>query len=467
MRKRNVCWKNALVSATASACAVVALAAPNRAAATEPVSFRSQVAPILLQNCIACHGPKNAKGNYRVDNFALAVGSSDSAKAAFVAGDAKGSEAFRRITCDDPDERMPLDADPLSAAEIELLRHWIEAGLAFDGPDPKAPLAKIVPPPQYADPPAAYPRALPITALVFNAAGDELFASGYHEITVWNPADGRLLRRIKNMPERTYRLALSPDGKLLAAAGGAPGQRGEVRLVDSASGNVVRVLNGTSDVVFDAAFSPSGERLAAAGADAAIRVFDVATGEQQLAIESHADWVLALAWSPDGHRLATASRDKSTKVFDAKTGELTATYLGHGAAVWGVVFSPDGAEVFSAGDDHKIHSWTAADAKKTGELATLNGESPRLVAGAESLFALATGMGVCEFSLKTRAAVRDYASDSIREDYPQAAAHHAGSARLSVGGFGGQVRIWNTADGSSVTTFVAAPGRVSAAGALR
>jgi mono/diheme cytochrome c family protein len=461
MRQRIVSRINALVLAAAWTCAVATPLAQKYASAAEPVSFRSQVAPILLQHCIACHGPKNAKGSYRVDSFTSAVGSSDSASAAFVAGNAQESEALRRITSDDPDERMPLDADPLSTAEIELVRRWIDAGLEFDGPDPRAPLVTIVPPPQYVDPPAAYPRALPITALSFNAAGDELFVSGYHEITVWSPVDGRLLRRIKNMPQRIYRLALSSDGKLLAAAGGAPGQRGEVRLIDLAAGTIVRVLNATSDVVFDAAFSPSGERLAAAGADGAIRVFDVATGEQQLAIGSHDDWVLGLAWSLDGSSLASASRDKSAKVFDAKTGDLKANYAGHSAAVWGVVFSSDGAEVFSAGDDRKVHGWSLAEAKKTGELTTLNGESPRLAAGAESLFVLATGMGVRELRLKTRAPVRDYASDSIGDNYPQAAAHHAGTARLAVGGFGGQVRIWNTADGSSVATFVAAPGIVS------
>ncbi len=435
--------------------------AQNDLAAAERVSFRSQVAPILLQHCIACHGPKNAKGGYRVDSFASAVGPSDSADAAFVAGDDEGSEGLRRIVSSDPDVRMPLDADSLSATEIEQIRGWIDGGLEFDGPDPKAPLVALVPPPQYHDPPAAYPRALPITALAFNAAGDELFVSGYHEITVWSPVDGRLLRRFKNMPERIYRLVQSPDGKLLAAAGGTPGQRGEVRLVDPASGAIARVWSGSADVVFDAAFSPSSERFAAGGADGVIRVFDAATDEQPLMIGSHADWIFALAWSPDGSSLASASRDKSAKVFDVRSGTLRANYSGHNAAVWGVVFSPDGTEVFSAGDDRKVHSWNVAEAKKTGELTAFNGESPRLVAGADSLFVLASGMGVRELSSKTRTSVREYASDSIRDNFPQSTAQHAGTARLAVGGVGGQVRIWNTVDGSSVTAFVAAPGIVS------
>ena len=34
-----------------------------------PVSFRKDLAPILQENCLACHGPKKAEGGYRVDSF--------------------------------------------------------------------------------------------------------------------------------------------------------------------------------------------------------------------------------------------------------------------------------------------------------------------------------------------------------------------------------------------------------------
>jgi len=38
-----------------------------------PVSFRKDVAPILQENCLACHGPKKAEGGYRVDSFERAT----------------------------------------------------------------------------------------------------------------------------------------------------------------------------------------------------------------------------------------------------------------------------------------------------------------------------------------------------------------------------------------------------------
>ena len=37
--------------------------------AEQPVSFRSDIAPLLLENCLACHGAKKAEGGYRVDSY--------------------------------------------------------------------------------------------------------------------------------------------------------------------------------------------------------------------------------------------------------------------------------------------------------------------------------------------------------------------------------------------------------------
>jgi hypothetical protein len=94
-----------------------------------------------------------------------------------------------------------------------LIRKWIEEGAKYDAEDPKADLASIVPPPVHPDPPEAYPQTLPVTALEFSADGSQLFAGGYHEITVWNPADGQLVRRIKNVDQRTYGLRSQSRGE--------------------------------------------------------------------------------------------------------------------------------------------------------------------------------------------------------------------------------------------------------------
>ena len=423
-------------------------------AQAEPVSFRQKIATLLVDNCLACHGPKKAEGGYRVDAFERVLGAGESGSPGFAAKALDKSEAFRRITSADKSERMPLDGDPLSPEQIALIKLWIEEGAAFDGPDPKAPLATIIPPPTHPDPPEAYPQTMPITALAFSPDGAQLIVGGYHELTIWNPADGQLLRRIKNVGQRTFALAFSPDGKLLAVGCGAPGRLGEVRLFDFASGNLVHVLGTTSDVVLDIAFSPAGDRLAVAAADSVLRVFEVATGKEQLTINSHSDWVQAVAWSADGSKLASASRDKTAKVFDAKTGELAVTFSAHGQPVKGIAFHPDGAELFSAGADNKIQRWKIADAAKTAEVG-FGGEVYKLPLAAGFLFASSADKTVRQFDAKTQAVVRQYAGHT---DWALATAYHDATKRIAAGGFNGEVRVWNAADGNPIATFVAAPG---------
>lgn len=233
-------------------------------AAAEPVSFKRDIAPLLLNNCLACHGPKKAEGGYRIDTFERATAAGDSTQPALLAGKLEESEAFRRITSSDKAERMPLDGDPLPAEQVDLLKRWLTEGATFDGPDPKAALASYIPPPTHPAAPEAYRGTLPITAIEFSPDGSQLVVGGYHELLFYNPVDGALLRRLPNVGQRTYAIRYIPDGQLLAVACGAPGRLGEVRIFKPDTGELVRVLGMTSDVVFDCAFSPQGDRLATA-----------------------------------------------------------------------------------------------------------------------------------------------------------------------------------------------------------
>src|SRR6476620_10256534 len=140
-------------------------------ARAEQVSFKRDIGPVLLNNCLACHGPKKSEGGYRIDTFERLTAEGDSSQPGFKAKELEESEAFRRITSADVKERMPLEGDPLPEDQIALLKRWIEAGLSFDGPDPKAALASYIPPPTHPSAPQEYRATMPITAVEFNTDG--------------------------------------------------------------------------------------------------------------------------------------------------------------------------------------------------------------------------------------------------------------------------------------------------------
>jgi mono/diheme cytochrome c family protein len=435
---------------------ILALALPAALHADEaPVSFAKDVAPILLKHCQACHGPPEPKGGYQVVNFNLVMKPGESETASITPGKPEESELVNLVTTEDADLRMPKEAEPLSAAQIALIKRWIAEGAKYDAPDPNATLASIVPKLAQPDPPETYRRAVPITALAFNRDGSELAASGYHEVTIWNATSGALARRIKNVPERVYSLAYSPDGALLAVAGGTPGQAGEVKLFNPADGTLVKDLAQTADVAYRAVFNPAGTKLAVGGADRSIRVFDVASGKEEVLIEDHADWVIALAWSPDGAKLVSASRDKTSKLFNAANGESLVTYSGHADTVFGVGFSGDGKLIYSAGGDKKIHIWNPDDAAKKGEIAGFSREVLALSADADKIFSGSADKTVQQHRVEGFKHFKTYEGLA---DAAFVVAYHPATGRLAAGSFAGEVRVWNAEDGAQVAAFIAAPG---------
>ncbi|WP_353127148.1 DUF1553 domain-containing protein [Parapedobacter pyrenivorans] len=94
----------------------------------EPIDFSTEVKPIINKHCISCHGgvKKNSGFSLLFEEEAFAV--AESGSAAIIPGDAEHSEFIRRLTADDPEERMPYDAPPLSKKEIKVLTRWVEEG---------------------------------------------------------------------------------------------------------------------------------------------------------------------------------------------------------------------------------------------------------------------------------------------------------------------------------------------------
>lgn len=419
------------------------------------VSFRNDVAPILVERCLGCHGADEPNGDYQLHTFEALIGEGYSGSPVVTPGDPESSELYLLVASDDEDLRMPKEADPLPAEEVATIRRWIAAGAEFDGDDRTAAIASILPSSDHPAAPERYETTVPVTALAFHPSGGELAVAGYHEVTIWNPQDGTLLRRLGNVAQRTYGLAYNPDGTLLAVASGTPAQLGEVRLFDAASGELVRTLGTMSDVALGVAFRPDGQKLAACSADRSVRIYDVASGAEEVLIEDHADWVIDVAWSPDGSQLVSASRDKTSKVFDAATGDSLTTFPGHNEAVYAVSFNADGTQVLSGGGNKLIHIWNPADGKKAADLGGFGHDVYEVLVRGDQIYTCSADKQARQHGGEKRELVRSYAGHA---DWIYCLDLCDATGQLATGGYDGEVRVWNVADGALVTSFIAAPG---------
>jgi WD40 repeat protein len=431
---------------------VFALLAVGKSATGQDVSFCRDVAPILLKRCVACHGPNAREGGYRVDTYELALGKGDSDIPGFVAHDLNDSEAFRRITSDDDSERMPVDADPIPDAERERLRRWIEEGATFDGANPAAPLGSLIPPPHYAAPPATY-RAGPVAALQFAPDGQRLIAGGYHELTVWNSKDGKLIRRIANLPERTAAISMHPDGRKLATAGGQPGIRGELRIVDLVSGSVMETPLVATDMFLAVAFTPDGKRLAVGGTTSTIHLLDMGSKQPPITINSHSDWVTALAWNRDGSRLASAGRDTSAKVFDASSGRPIVSFAEHTTPVRGIAWIDEDRQICSLSDSGQIHLWHSKDGSKVANF-SVGGRGLALQFSGQRLYACLNNGRIAEIDVANKKSQREYRHPHA---WTLCLATSPNKNLLAGGTADGRIVLWDMTTQQIVHSFVAAP----------
>ena len=418
--------------------------------------FSSDIAPVLLSECLTCHSAEKAKGGYRVHNFEAVLQPGKSKKPAVVPGKPEESELLRRLTTHDEDDRMPQDDDPLSEAQIGLFRDWIAEGATLDRGEPKSGLGLLLPKATHPSPPEFYRTPLPVLALAFTRDGKQLATSGYHEVIFWS-VDGEIMARMTNAPQRIHSLAFDPtapaEKRRFAIAGGKPGRSGEVAIYEN--GAVLRNLVVTPDEMLAVVFSPDGSLLAAGGADNAIRVFHTTNWEQVAIIQQHADWVTSVCFNRANTKVLSASRDRTARIYEAESGELETTYPGHGAAVVAAVFLSD-ETVISGGKEKTVHLWDIKEAKKQKDFSDAGGEITALLTNDDSFFAASADGKVRHYSSKERKLLRTFSSDA-GSNY--ALAYDPESAQLAAGTHRGVVKIWDVKDGKLETTFVAAPVR--------
>ena len=113
----------------------LALLAPALTQAESPIDFQRDILPLLSDRCFHCHGPD---GSHRKADLRLDLEETAKAKHGNLAivspGDLEASELWQRVVTDDPDELMPppdSHRKPLSTAERERIRRWIEEGAVW------------------------------------------------------------------------------------------------------------------------------------------------------------------------------------------------------------------------------------------------------------------------------------------------------------------------------------------------
>jgi len=278
----------------------------------KPVSFYSQIRPILQANCQGCHQPAKAKGDYVMTEFAKLLAPGESGDRPIVAGKPDESFLLKQITPTNGEAEMPRGKPPLHELEIALVKRWIAEGATDDTPANARQHYDAQHPPVYSRPPV-------ITSLDYSPDGGLIAVAGFHEVLLHKSDGSGLEARLIGLAERIQSVRFSPDGALLAAAGGQPGRMGEVQIWDVAKRELKVSVPVGFDTVYGVNWSPDGTLVSFGMPDKTIRAIEAATGRQVLQQMAHEDWVLDTVFSTNGTHVISVGRDMTAKLTEVPT----------------------------------------------------------------------------------------------------------------------------------------------------
>jgi serine/threonine protein kinase/Tol biopolymer transport system component len=200
------------------------------------------------------------------------------------------------------------------------------------------------------------------TGEAFSPDGKVLAAAGgagESSLYFWNATTGRRAADLSNIHAAFAEVAFSPDGKVLTAEDST----GVVYLWNLATRRMTFTIGKPAyPYTYEVAISPDSQTLATlqnSGARDQVYLWDIATNRTFIILTNPDDSpVSSVAFSPDGKTIAICGRNGKTSLLDTATSKLLATFTDpDSSGVTTPAFSPDG-ELLATGDyNGKTYLW--------------------------------------------------------------------------------------------------------------
>jgi WD40 repeat protein len=298
-----------------------------------------------------------------------------------------------------------------------------------------------------------------VFSLVFAPDGQTLASAGHGDVHLWDPATGKLRRRLTGYKGTVYALAFAPGGKALAVGHYKDYQtyEGVISLLDPATGRELRRFGGHREAVRRLAFTPDGKTLFSVGTDKTLRAWDTASGNELRRFTALAASTDPVAFSPDGRVLATNTfvrpdiagngHDKidSIRLWDTASGKELARFQKGFLQVHTFAFAPDRGLLALAGFNDQLFLWETATGKELRRCD--NGRINRCIQGGCVVFS-PEGRTLATAEIASGLCLWEVATGRLRRDLTQpgdarALTFSADGRLLAAGGTDGLVRVWH------------------------
>ncbi len=355
------------------------------------VVYDEHVAPIIQARCAVCHNDDNASGGLSLANHA-ALMKGGSSGPVITAGDPDASRLYKLIAgLEEP--KMPPSGGPLEAAQIDVIREWIQGGAPANAEAAKQ-MAKMVeaapdtaapPPTAAAEGPPPMPEVALAQAKARSAKGivaravavsphaPLMAVGGDHQVLLYQLDSGELLGALPYDEGDVYTLTFSTNGALLLAGGGQEGASGCTALWDVKTTQRLGTFGSAYDTVLAADISPDHRLIAQGGPNKVVRIYAVENAAELYKVDAHTNWITSVRFSPDGELLATADRAGGLYLWQAANGRPVENLRGHEGAIHDMAYSYDANLLATAGEDGSVQLWDTWKYKRTRKIGAHSG----------------------------------------------------------------------------------------------
>jgi WD40 repeat protein len=383
---------------------------------------------LLKAECFSCHNEKKKKGGLVLTTREALLKGSDAGPVAEPGR--HDSSLLASVLLADADPHMPPERQ-LSEPQINLIRSWIQGGMAWDEAalleDDNKPVALAPLPPSYrpvlalAFSPDVRRLAVgrggtivlhdasvsdfpllrqsqahrdAVQALAWSADGRSLASGGFRRVAWWSGTDLTLQREwTDGLIGKITALQFSPDGTRLVLADGVAGRSGVVRVIGLPEGGIIASWSAHDDTIFGLDFSRDGTQVATAGGDRLIKIWDLATHKELARLEGHSAQVLSVAFNADATEVVSGGADKELNVWDVKSREKVISLGSHTSAVHAVSWPGEGRTIVAATSHGGVFTYTNLK-RHTGTERSKGGDEKKIGEPGDTLLSAASSPDV-------------------------------------------------------------------------
>jgi WD40 repeat protein len=273
--------------------------------------------------------------------------------------------------------------------------------------------------------------------------GGKLVVTCGHDRTVriWQATDGKLIRTLQGHQGQVLSLAVAANGRRLISGG----RDNSIRLWDLFIPDPLKQRSAHQLAVTALLVGPEGTWQATGSTDKTVRLVPAADGEP-MSMDQHADAITTLGTNGTGTLLASGDASGRLLLWNPADGQLIGNLGAHQGALAGVAFHPSKPQMISAGANGTVKHWTLP-LQSPLVLPAHETEITEVLFGPKSQLAYVADLATLQaINVADGKPLRSFAGSQA--PITSLATNTAGTV-LVAATREGEVRFWNTEDGSA------------------